>query len=411
MSEVSYDIAVIGGGASGMAAALEAKRTDGHLKIAVIERLPRVGKKLLATGNGRCNITNMRATQADYHGLDNSFVNEALKKYPPIRVIGRFSEWGLECIEEDEGRVYPVSSQAASVLDVLRLTMKEQGIGELCGVRITGIRKSGKGVLLMTETGNIFAKKVIIACGGQAAPALSGCGDGYRLLEQLGHKTGKRVPALVQLKCDTEGLSALKGVRCECGIDILVNGKKQRSEDGELLFTEYGVSGIAVMQLSRIAATALAEKKNVTLNIRFTGSEIYEKLLRRREALKARSLEDFLTGMINKRLGQIMIKRATGLQLSEKAGALTDAQLNSIASLLSGFPVHVVGTQGFEQAQVTAGGVLTKDFDASTMMSKIAENVYACGEVLDIDGDCGGYNLQWAWASGMLAGKSAAEKR
>ena len=413
MNDLSFDIAVIGGGASGLMAALAAHDTSPALKIGVLERLPRVGKKLMATGNGRCNLTNMNASPADYHG-DVAFMQSAMNRFPPKTVLERFKGFGVYPLVEASGRVYPMSGQASSVLDALRLSLAEAGIEEICEFEATALERAGKGWRIRAKDGRTaHARRVILAAGGMTAPSLGGSASGYRLLEALGHRVTPRLPALVQLKTDPAAVRALKGIKYDGQIDILVDGRVMRSETGEVLFTEYGLSGIAAMQLSRLASTALARRNKPTVSVQLHILPLSEDDARallddRRARLPNRPLENFLTGLVNKRLGQTLVKLACPLPLASPASALTDAHLAALAALLTGWKLEITGTQGFEQAQVTAGGVRTADFDPDTMQSRLAPGLYVTGELYDIDGDCGGFNLQWAWASALAAGEAAA---
>jgi len=414
MSELLYDIAVIGGGASGMIAALSAIKAAPHLKIAVLERLNRVGKKLMATGNGRCNITNMNASEHNYHG-SVPFMRPAMRKYPPEKVLAFFETLGVHSREESEGRVYPMSDQASSVLDALRLSMEESGVEEICDFEVSSLTRSRDGYRLTArDSRQIIAKRVICAAGGLASPSLGGSGTGYRILESCGHELTPRFPALVQLKCNPDLTRPLKGIKYSGDIDLLVNDRVIRTETGEILFTEYGLSGIAVMQVSRIASQAMNAKRPQKVEARLhllpmTYEEAFSLLRQRRRMLSVRPLENFLTGLTNKRLGQMLIKWNTGLNLNEKSEILTDDHLAALASALTGWTIEITGTQGFEQAQVTAGGVQTQDVSPDTMESLLADGLYIAGEILDIDGDCGGFNLQWAWASGLTAGRCCAQ--
>ena len=413
MSPTVYDIAVIGGGASGMMAALSAARAVPSLRIAVLERLNRVGKKLMATGNGRCNLTNTGASDVNYHG-SVPFMRPAMTAFPPKKVMDRFMELGVYPSEEYGGRVYPLSDQASSVLDVLRSAMQEAGIEEICDFEVSAITFGKSGYRLSAkDERQIMAKRVICSAGGMTAPTLGGSSTGYKLLESCGHRSTPRFPALVQLKCDPALTKPLKGMKYTGSIDILVGGRVRRSESGEVLFTEYGLSGPAVMQVSRAASQELSRKKPQKVEARLhllpmTEDEALILLRRRRKALAKRPLENFLTGMVNKRVGQTIIKTACGLALSEESAVLTEAHLSALAAMLTGWTIEITGTQTFEQAQVTAGGIAVQDVNPETMESLLADGLYITGEILDIDGDCGGYNLQWAWASGMLAGEACA---
>lgn len=336
-----------------------------------------------------------------------------MRRFPPEEVMMRFQEYGVYPLVEEGGRVYPMSGQASSVLDALRLSMAERGIAEICDFEAVAIEKAGPLWRVRAKDGRAaMAKRVIVACGGMAAPNLGGSASGYRLLESLGHRTTPRLPALVQLKTDPAEVRALKGIKYDGQIDILVDGRVMRSESGEVLFTEYGLSGIAVMQLSRIASTALARRDRPIVTARLHvlphgEDEARALLTSRRETLAARPLENFLTGLVNKRLGQTLVKRACPLSLASPAHEMTDEHIASLARFLTGWKLQIIGTQGFEQSQVTAGGVKCDGFDPDTMESKRAPGVYVTGELFDIDGDCGGFNLQWAWASGLAAGEAA----
>ena len=411
MRNDGYDLVVIGGGASGMMAALAAADVCGGLKIAVLERLARVGKKLMATGNGRCNLTNMNASRADYHG-DVDFILPAMRRFPPQIVIRRFESLGVTPFIEPDGRVYPLSGQASSVLDVMRMAMAERGIEEICGCEAASLAFRAPFWRVAAKDGRVFqAGKVIAATGGLSAP--SGSAGGYKLLQALGHRLNPTFPALVQLKCDPALVRPLKGIRIDAAADIMVDGKPVRSERGDVLFTEYGLSGLAMFQLSRAAASGLrrAGTKRVTAVIHvlpWSGDEAKARLGARRADFPDRALENFLTGTVNKRLGQTLIRRAVAKPLSEPTSQLDDGDLERLAAILTGWEIGITGTMGFDQAQVTAGGIAADGFDPETMESRIAPGVYAAGEVLDVDGDCGGFNLQWAWASALLAGESAA---
>ena len=412
MSETLYDIAVIGGGASGLMAALAAIQISPGLRIAVVEKLSRVGKKLMATGNGRCNLTNITASEADYHG-NVAFMRPAMAAFPPEAVLERFREIGVWPREEEDGRVYPMSDQASSVLDALRLTLEENGVEEICDFEAVSLTRARDGYRLTAKDDRqLIARRIICSAGGLTAPSLGGGASGYQLLESCGHELTPRFPALVQLKSDPELTRPLKGIKYTGKIDLIVDGRVRRTEEGEILFTEYGLSGIAVMQLSRIAAQAFAQKRPPAVSARLhllpmDKEEAFRLLRARRKTLSRRTLENFLTGLINKRLGQMLIKWNTELSLSLPASSLTDDHLAALASALTGWTLDITGTQGFDQAQVTAGGVRTEDVDPHTMESLLADGLYITGEILDIDGDCGGYNLQWAWASGLMAENAA----
>lgn len=409
------DIAVVGGGASGLMAALSAGKRLGPGKVVVLEKQNRVGKKLAATGNGRCNLTNMSPEPWRYHGADVGFMRPAMSAFPPETVRNIFEGLGLMTKEEAQGKVYPTSDQASSVLDVLRLELESLGVQEKCEAGVQGLNPIRHGFELRLQGDEkVFAQRVIWAPGGQTAPNLGGDVSGLSILKALGHPVAKCFPALVQLKTPPEAVRALKGIKYEGEISIWVDGENRRTETGEVLFTDYGLSGPPVLQLSRWASLAFQQKRPPTVEVSLCiwpedFHATYQRLKARARALGQRTLQDFLTGWLNKRLGQTLVKFSGGQPFSRPCSSLSDKELRALAHLMTDWRIPVVGVQGFAQAQVTAGGLDVRAFDAKTLESRLLPGLYCAGEVLDIDGDCGGFNLQWAWASGLLAAQSACD--
>lgn len=396
------DVIVIGGGASGMMAALTA--AENGRSVVLLERQSRVGRKLLATGNGRCNLTNYHVSPDHYHGEDSSFCAHALCAFDTGTTLQYFASLGLLTVSEDSGRVYPMSNMAGSVLDVLRYALERPGIRVCTGQAVTAVKRIAEGFTVRTETEVFAARKVILAAGGAAGSKVGGVMDGYRLAKMLGHHRTVLYPSLVQLRTDPTYPRALKGVKAECSIAILRGGERVAANHGEVLFTEYGVSGPAIFDISRAVSTG-GEGLVCALDF-FPDWELREVLdwLRlRREAMGAHEASTLLVGSCHTRLGQMLCK-AAGFT-NQPAASLTDDDLRRIAAQATGFTLPITGTCGFDQAQVTAGGLQTGEFDPRTMQSRLVPGLYACGEVLDVDGDCGGFNLQWAWSSGRLAGQ------
>ena len=390
------DIVILGAGASGMAAALSAAENKDH-RVVLLERQARVGRKLLATGNGRCNLTNTGASPAHYHGEDPAFVRPALEAFPPEAALKYFKSLGLVSVEEPGGRVYPLSDSANSVVDVLRFALEAAGV-ELrtsCPARALKREKAG-GFLVETDAGTLRADKLIAACGGCAGAKLGGVSDGYELLAMLGHR-----PILTE----PDYPRALKGVRADCRLRLLGGGNVLATSEGELQFTEQGVSGPAAFDLSRAASTG---GKGLTLAADFfrdyDETAVRELLRERREALPKLPCADALTGMLHNRLGRMLVKYAT-LDANAPLSSLGDEALARLARACKDFRLAVRGVAGFDAAQVTAGGLRSSGFNPETLESWFVPGLFACGEILDVDGDCGGYNLQWAWASGRLAGR------
>ena len=401
-----YDAMIIGGGASGLIAAVALARRG--RRVVLLEQQDRVGRKLLSTGNGRCNLTNLKAGTENYHG-DRQAVRMVLRAWPPKKVMAFFDGLGIPCTADEEGRVYPMSRQAASVLDALRLGCDEAGVETRTGFRVTALAPTGNGFEAVSQEGNrVRARCALVCTGGLAAPKLGARGDGYRLLERLGHTIAPCFPAIAALITPPEPVRGLKGIRAEAEIALLCKGEVVRSERGEVLFAESGVSGIAAMQLAHAVNIALLAGKPCAVRLDFMpGMDAKAMLNKRAKDLPKRSLEDFLNGIVPKRLGQTLVK-AAGLPLNGLAGALTGWQIDALAGVLSGWMLPVTGTQGFDQAQVTAGGAGLKDFDARRMASLRVPGLFAAGEVLDVDGDCGGFNLQWAWSSALIAAEGIA---
>jgi predicted Rossmann fold flavoprotein len=399
-----YDAMIIGGGAAGLMAA--ARLAGGGLHVALIEQSDRVGRKILATGNGRCNVLNMRLGEERYFSRDIDKAMAALSSYPPDRLIGEFGILGLLTREEDDGRVYPLSGQAASVLDVLRLSCDERGVETLTASPVMQLAQTRFGWRARLCDGReVGARRVILACGGRAQPTppadkQSRPFDALDVLAALGHSVYPPEPVLTALRCDMVNLRGLKGVRARCALTLAdEGGRVLRREEGEALFTDYGVSGIAAMQLSR----ALGGMRHCTLAIDFlpemSEADTAALLLSRVQGMSPRSCEGFLAGTLNRMLNMCVL-RAAGVAPAKPCSELSRDEVNALAKCLKHFNVNVLGGQDFKSAQVMRGGAALDGFDEH-LMSRRARGLYACGEMLDVDGECGGYNLMWAWASAL----------
>ena len=378
-------ILVIGGGAAGLVAAITAARENPAARVTVLERMDRVGKKILATGNGRCNLTNMGASFAHFYSSDKGALKRALEGMTPASVVDFFASLGLLCQEEDEGRVYPYCKQASMVLDVLLQALERLNITVQCSCAVTGIgRNKGKIAVKTADGQTLNADAVILTCGGKAAPKLGSDGSGYGLAKAVGHSCTALYPALVAFQCDMNGLGGLKGIRAEAGLTLLAGNHLLGKEVGEVQFTEYGLSGIPAMQLSgRLSRLRKGEKCTALVDLFPTWE--HEALFRN---LKTRqknqeTLENLLLGTIHKRLAYAVLKSA-GLQpLSRPAASLTPAELHRLADTLKAWPFPVTGTQGWDNAQVTGGGIPLAEIDSITMESKTQPGLYLAGEVLD----------------------------
>ena len=397
-------IAVIGGGASGMMAAIAAAEQGAHVML--FERQARVGRKLAATGNGRCNLSNSHADPTHYHGEEAGFCRAVLEQESVTKSLSRFLDMGLLTVEEEDGRIYPMSDHAGSVVDVLRFSLDALGIDVKCGFSVKSLKKTPDGFILQTDERETVAERVIVSCGGKAGGKLGGVGDGYRLLESIGHSCTDLHPALVQLRTEGNLTRGLKGVRTQARVYVRRGKILILEEQGEVQFTEYGLSGPAIFAVSREAARQPGTTISLDLFPGIGTEELLALLTRRAEMRPGLTLNDLFTGTVQNRLGRVLVSSA-GLsgstRLSESASVL-----KTLSERAKDFSFQVIGDLGFDQAQVTSGGIRTREFDPESLESKLCPGLYACGEVLDVDGDCGGYNLQWAWSSGWVAGKNAA---
>ncbi len=414
--DMGRKVAVVGGGAAGMMAAVQAAYAGA--RVTVYERNDRVGKKILSTGNGKCNFSNEDMRAACYYGSGAGYVDGFYKQFGVAETKTFFRELGMR-IKDRNGYLYPASGQAATVLDVLRYEMERLGIEICAGCRVTGIDGPGNpGCRLTLETETAVYKKrtydaVILACGGRAAPKTGSDGTGLAMAKRLGHRIVPTVPALTALRCGETFWKQVAGVRCEARLMLYIDGNEVSSVQGELQLTDYGISGIPVFQFSRIAAYALQEGRTVTVKIDLMpdpgAADTQEAFWAQRwERQKRQSMEQFVTGTVNKKVGLLLLKLA-GIRETETVCEIEGARRRKLEQLFHVFEVTVKGTNSFEQAQVCAGGV---DFAEVTdrLESVRRPGLFFAGEMLDIDGICGGYNLQWAWSSGAVAGRAAAGK-
>ncbi len=404
----STDIAIIGGGASGLIAAITAKRKNPALRVTILEGLDRVGKKLITTGNGRCNITNLDLSLSHFHGENKEFCRFALDRFGYNETKTFFESIGVDFVSEND-RVYPASLQASSVLDALRFECDRLGIETVLSCKITDIKKTDN-FTLSSGSQNFSAKAVVVATGlFSGGEKIGSDGSFFRILKNMGLSSVKATPSLVQLKTETDFVKQLKGIKIDAKATLLKDGKVCSENTDEVLFCDYGLSGPAILQISRESARD-ERKYEVSLDLYpDTEKSVLAKHISKRIALLGeRNLEEFFTGSLNKRLGQVILKYC-GLRLSDPVSSLTAKDAEKTASALKDFRFKVTSNTGFLNSQVTAGGLSTREFDDKTMMCKKIKGLFSAGEILDIDGDCGGFNLAWAWASGSLAAESAVD--
>ena len=405
-----WDIAVVGGGAAGLAAAIFCARQSGGQRLILLEKAPRVGRKLLATGGGTCNLTNHEASPSHYHGTGAAaFTAPALAAFSPDDCLRFFASIGVLCAPREEGREYPLCQQAGAVLDCLRLELSALGVTERCGAEVTALApKAGGFALTLADGETLMARNVILSTGGAASPSLGGSMDAYSLAMALGHHRRPLFPALVQVRTEGQYVRAMKGLRTDATVSFCRDGRRLCRHTGELLFTEYGLSGPAVMSISRVVGEWETHRRGAMTAVLDLLPSVPEETLRRLLAQRTktpRTGADFLTGILHKRIGQTVC-RAAGFQLDALLSALSPREEERLVRGIKQFTLPVLGTQGFKSAQVTAGGMDTEEVDPVTMMSRRVPGLYLIGELLDVDGDCGGYNLHWAWASAHAAAKA-----
>ena len=407
---IYHDIIVIGGGASGIMAALTAK--DLKKDIAIIEGTSRIGNKILSTGNGRCNISNLNITSPfiNYQSDNPDFYSSCLNTYTVEYTKNVFLSLGLPLTELENGKLYPESLQASSVIDIFRLALDEAGIPIYSNCKVKAITKKGGFTILTSneEMPEFKCKKLLLACGGKSCAKTGSDGSGYKLATNLGHSLITPIPAIVQLKLDYPHLKALSGIKFIGNASIYINNKLIRSEEGEILFTDYGISGPPILQLSRIASNALLNKQTVNLKIDMMPNKTFEELENFIEAHFAifshRSISNALIGIVNKKLIPTLLKNAGISNIHSSCYDIEWIYKNKLIKSLKEWDFKCTDTNGFNNAQLTAGGINTKEVNQTTLESKIIKDLYFAGEILDVNGDCGGYNLQWAWSSGILVG-------
>lgn len=405
-------IVIIGGGAAGMAAAIAAADADRSAEVYILERLDSPGKKLLATGNGRCNLTNRYAAPAHYRTSSPAALERIFSGMTPESVLDFFRQLGLWCAEEDEGRWYPRSRQASAVAEILQLALHRRGIRMACACPVTAISKRERGFVLESADGRKhFADAVVLTSGGKAAGKLGSDGSGYRLARSMGHHWAPLYPALVPLKCDMSRWGSLKGIRAEAGLRLLAGETLLGEEQGEVQFTEYGLSGIPVMQLSGCLsekAPGAAAAAELDLFPETAEELLLQELRSRKQQDGELSCEQLLLGMVHPRLGWAVLRDVGISRLSLPVKDLSEQTLCRVACDLKHWRFPVLGTQGYDSAQVSGGGILLEEIQPETMESTLQPGLYFAGEILDVAGDCGGYNLHFAWCSGIRAGKNAA---
>ncbi|NLU07260.1 MAG: NAD(P)/FAD-dependent oxidoreductase [Clostridiales bacterium] len=406
-----HDIIVIGAGASGLMASITAK--DCGKDVGIVESKNRMGNKILSTGNGRCNITNRNIKFNKYHSKNPDFFKNILNKFSNKDTISFFNSLGLPLITLEDGKMYPLSLQASSVLDILKMAIEDRNIPLYLNSKTNNIIRDGEHFKIFCQDKIYKCNKIILCTGGKSAPHTGSDGSVFNICKKLGHSIVTPLPALVQLKLKYNHLKALSGVKFNGYVDILVDNEAKQREYGEILFTNYGISGLPILEVSRMASCSLMRKKSVKIRIDmlpgFKKEMLPELLENHWGTFYYRSVYDSFIGIINKKIIPILLKEASIENINKSCCELNWNEKKNIYNLLKSWEFKVYGTNSFENSQVTCGGVNTHEVNCTTLESKKIKNLYFAGEILDVDGDCGGFNLQWAWSSGFTAGKSAAE--
>ena len=401
-------VAVIGGGAAGMMAAITSAREGA--RVTILEHKERIGKKILSTGNGRCNFTNTYQTPACYRSDNRDFAWNIIQKFNVEKTISFFKELGIYP-KDRNGYLYPYSDQAAAILEVLQIEVAKLDICVMTEINVLDIQPVKRGIRITTDKKTITADSVILACGSKAAPVTGSDGSGYQLAKLFGHRIVPVLPALVQLRCAEKFYKSISGVRVQGTVEIYADDIFLASDTGEIQLTNYGISGIPVFQVSRYAAKALYKKQSVTAVLNFMpdmNKEEFLLFLQERITLcPYKTLDEFFTGVFPKKLCELWI-RLSRLPKEMRVSDWSGEQLEKLVLLIQHLRTHITETNSFEQAQICCGGVDTTEINPDTLESNYVPGIYFAGELLDVDGICGGYNLQWAWSSGFVAGKEAA---
>ena len=413
---IYHDLIIVGGGASGLMAAIVAK--DFGIDVAIIDGNDRIGKKILVTGNGRCNITNSNITfpYNNFHSENKNFFQDALKNFTIEDTKSMFLSLGLPLTELENGKMYPKSLQASSVIDIFRMALDDRQIPLYTNCKVNSVSKNSTFTLYTNNEDykNFSCKKLILSCGGKSASKTGSDGSGYKLSKSLGHSIIETLPGIVQLKLYYPYLKALSGIKFDGAVSVLVNDKAEYTDVGEVLFTDYGISGPPVMQLSSYASKALHNGSKVTIKIDmfpFESKEDIENFFAIHfSVFNYREISSALIGVINKKLISTILKDVGINDIHLPCSNIDWKYINKLIDKFKKWDFNCIDTNGFPNAQVTVGGINTREVDNLTLESKIVKNLYFCGEILDVHGDCGGFNLQWAWSSGYLAAKSAAHK-
>jgi predicted Rossmann fold flavoprotein len=398
------DMIVVGAGAAGLIASITAARAG--QKVLLLEQNSKIGKKILVSGNGKCNIDNRYISTNRFHGQNPQFIEAVLKGYdfPVIQTF--FTSIGVELIEGKEGKMFPMSLQASSVVELLEYEATRAGVEIVCDCMVTGIEKKGDTFTVETAQGHKNGEKLLLTSGSAATPQLGGSNSGYAFAARMGHSLIPRHPSLVQLCSEETWVKACAGVKVAGLAKLYANGTYITEKKGDLLFTNYGISGLAILDLSREVSTRLANFDYCELSLDLMPELSKEKLtallLKRVQEGSKKPLSLWLHGVINKKLIAIITEQSKCTIIEE--GDLNRKEINKLVHAIKNLKLSINDTKGFKGAEVATGGVDTAEVNPQTMESKLLPGLYFAGEILDVDGDRGGFNFHFAWVSGLRAG-------
>ncbi len=407
-------IAIIGAGASGIVACIQAKRENPNIDIDLFDKNSKIGKKILASGNGRCNISNKEISTLNYFGEDVSFAKFALEEFN-YKLFEKFClSIGLLLDVKENSKVYPLSNEAKSVVNLFNAQLKHLGINIISEISIESVEKKDNKFILKSDN-KLFDNydKVLVSTGLAAAPQLNSTEDGLLIAQKFGHTTNQTYPSLVGLNIEQNYCTRLQGVKKNIEVSLYVNNQLEQKILGDVLFTNYGVSGFAILDISQKASYELSLFQDVYLSLNFFPNKDKNELLSNIQtllnSLKEEKASILLEGIIPSKLSIVLLE-VCGLSKDIKANEINQKQIRTMINQLQNWKLKVIETQGFKHAEVSGGGIRVEEVNAKTYESKLCKNLYFSGEVLDITGERGGYNLHFAWASGYLAGKNLAKK-
>jgi len=398
---------IVGAGASGLVTAIMSARAN--LKVLLLEQNSKIGKKILVSGNGKCNISNKHININRFHSQNLDFVKKVLMNYDFSAIEKFFTSIGLELTEGKDGKMFPMSLQASSVVELLEYEAKKSGVEIVCDCAVSSINKKGNTFTLETTQGTKTCEKLVLASGSPAAPQLGGSNSGYAFATKMGHSLIPRHPSLVQLCSKETWIKACAGVKVAGVAKLTANGEYITEKKGDLLFTNYGISGLAILDLSREASTRLANFDYCELSLDLMPKLGKEKLTNFLQARVSRKSEKptklWLQGVINKKLIPVILNQSKNRAETEKE--LNRKEINKLVHAIKNLKLSIHDTKGFKNAEVSTGGIDTIDINPQTMESKLINNLFFTGEILDVDGDRGGFNFHWAWVTALRSGSSS----